>query len=113
MNRELFTAACAALLLLAACAAMQHDAMQHDMTQHAPESNAEHDAAQPAATLRQDDFDAPAPAAVAEAQKAGGGGGHEGRDSSAAIYTCPMHPQVTSTTPGVCSICGMTLVKKE
>jgi Cu(I)/Ag(I) efflux system membrane fusion protein len=30
-----------------------------------------------------------------------------------AIYTCPMHPQVQSETPGNCPICGMTLVLKK
>ena len=29
------------------------------------------------------------------------------------IYTCPMHPQIVEHHPGNCSICGMTLVKKE
>lgn len=28
----------------------------------------------------------------------------------AASYTCPMHPQVQSATPGSCSACGMALV---
>jgi Cu(I)/Ag(I) efflux system membrane fusion protein len=28
------------------------------------------------------------------------------------LYTCPMHPQVISKKPGVCPICGMTLVVK-
>lgn len=32
---------------------------------------------------------------------------------AAGEYTCPMHPQVTADKPGSCSICGMTLVKKE
>lgn len=27
------------------------------------------------------------------------------------IYSCPMHPDVTSTKPGNCSKCGMALVK--
>jgi hypothetical protein len=31
----------------------------------------------------------------------------------AAVYTCPMHPEVTSNRPGSCPKCGMTLVKKE
>jgi len=31
----------------------------------------------------------------------------------AAVYTCPMHPEVTSTTPGKCPKCGMTLVKRR
>jgi Cu(I)/Ag(I) efflux system membrane fusion protein len=28
-------------------------------------------------------------------------------------YTCPMHPQIMEDHPGVCPICGMTLVKKS
>ncbi len=28
-------------------------------------------------------------------------------------YTCPMHPEVHSDTPGKCPECGMTLVKKS
>lgn len=28
-------------------------------------------------------------------------------------YYCPMHSQVTSDKPGACSICGMTLVKRQ
>lgn len=30
-----------------------------------------------------------------------------------AVYTCPMHPEVTSDKPGNCPKCGMTLVLKE
>lgn len=33
--------------------------------------------------------------------------------STAAIYTCPMHPQIIRDQPGKCPICGMGLVKKE
>ena len=101
----------------------------------APTTNAEIARTQPASTLRSDDFDAPAPIAVTEAQKAAaGGGGHSGHGapstmpattgadphaghgtasgaSQQTIYTCPMHPEVTSTTPGTCPKCGMTLVK--
>jgi Cu(I)/Ag(I) efflux system membrane fusion protein len=29
------------------------------------------------------------------------------------LYYCPMHPSFTSDRPGHCSICGMSLVKKE
>jgi uncharacterized Zn finger protein (UPF0148 family) len=32
--------------------------------------------------------------------------------STKTVYTCPMHPQVVKSAPGVCPICGMTLVKK-
>ena len=32
--------------------------------------------------------------------------------SPAAVYACPMHPQVNATEPGKCPICGMTLVKQ-
>ena len=28
-------------------------------------------------------------------------------------YTCPMHPQIRTSSPGECPICGMSLVKKE
>jgi Cu(I)/Ag(I) efflux system membrane fusion protein len=28
------------------------------------------------------------------------------------VYTCSMHPQIISDTPGTCPICGMNLVKK-
>jgi hypothetical protein len=34
------------------------------------------------------------------------------KDMSAAMYSCPMHPEVTSTKAGKCSKCGMALVKK-
>jgi len=29
----------------------------------------------------------------------------------AAVYSCPMHPEVTSNEPGKCSKCGMNLEK--
>jgi Heavy metal binding domain len=34
------------------------------------------------------------------------------RSAAAAVYACPMHPEVQETKPGNCSICGMTLVQK-
>jgi hypothetical protein len=96
-----------------------------------PTSNAEMARTRPAATLQPDDFDVPVAIAVEEARKAAGGGGHEGHGTSPAtadphaehdttsgtsqqtVYTCPMHPEVMSATPGTCPKCGMTLVKKE
>ena len=35
------------------------------------------------------------------------------KNMSAAMYSCPMHPEVTSNKAGKCSKCGMTLVKKK
>ena len=35
------------------------------------------------------------------------------KPAAATIYTCPMHPEVTSDKPGSCPKCGMTLVKKK
>ena len=33
--------------------------------------------------------------------------------NAAIVYTCPMHPEVTSDKAGKCSKCGMDLVKKN
>lgn len=33
--------------------------------------------------------------------------------ATAAVYTCPMHPDIQKNEPGTCPICGMDLVKKE
>jgi hypothetical protein len=35
---------------------------------------------------------------------------HGGSHREAAIYTCPMHPEVVSSAPGTCPKCGMKLV---
>lgn len=35
------------------------------------------------------------------------------KPAAATVYTCPMHPEVTSDKPGSCPKCGMTLVKKK
>jgi len=45
-------------------------------------------------------------------------GGHEGHSMPApaaagAEYSCPMHPEVKQASPGSCSKCGMTLVKRQ
>jgi len=34
-------------------------------------------------------------------------------EASASSYVCPMHPQITSSEPGTCPICGMKLVPAE
>lgn len=34
-------------------------------------------------------------------------------NSTAVAYACPMHPDVTSSSPGECPRCGMALVRKE
>lgn len=93
-----------------ALAAMQHD-MSHMSHQHAaPNPSVTINTAaprsstapvDPAATLKPDDFDAPKTPQQASAK------------TTESYYTCPMHPQIHSATPGKCPICGMTLVKKE
>ena len=35
------------------------------------------------------------------------------QSANAIVYTCPMHPEVTSDKPGQCPKCGMNLEKKE
>src|SRR4029077_17428706 len=32
------------------------------------------------------------------------------QDETATAWTCPMHPEIVRTEPGVCPICGMKLV---
>ncbi|MEO3480564.1 heavy metal-binding domain-containing protein [Phaeobacter sp. CAU 1743] len=39
--------------------------------------------------------------------------GHAEDAGGAGAYTCPMHPEVISDTPGKCPKCGMNLVKAE
>jgi Cu(I)/Ag(I) efflux system membrane fusion protein len=47
---------------------------------------------------------------------AAGCGGNKSKDGAGVVaekkvlYTCPMHPQIIRDKPGVCPICGMTLV---
>jgi hypothetical protein len=50
-----------------------------------------------------------APEAVAVTEHAP----HASGDAAAVVYTCPMHPQITSPTPGRCPICSMNLVPKK
>ena len=39
--------------------------------------------------------------------------GHDAGSPKAFVYTCPMHPEVTSSQPGKCPKCGMKLVPKK
>ncbi len=74
----------------------------------------------PASDLRRDDID-PNVTTTAAARKAtpgaigghvhGGAAGSSGATS--ATYTCPMHPEIVSATPGKCPKCGMPLVPKQ
>lgn len=34
-------------------------------------------------------------------------------ESAVVVYACPMHPEVTSETPGICPKCRMTLVQRR
>ena len=107
-------------MLLAACSSTRHDSGL-DSSMHTDHAHARApETATPGAALRSDEFDAAAPISVAEAAKAAGSGEvmtHADHDAhgeeTTAIYACPMHPEVTSTTPGKCPKCGMTLVKRN
>jgi len=91
---------------------------------------------QPARTLSPDALDSPAATSVLDAQRSedmaqGGshaehGGtythvdvGRSGAQAPAAephqhaVYACPMHPEVTSSSPGTCPKCGMALVERR
>jgi len=39
--------------------------------------------------------------------------GHEHGHEEASAYTCPMHPEIRSSTPGRCPKCGMDLVPEQ
>lgn len=38
---------------------------------------------------------------------------HHAAPAGDVVYTCPMHPDVQSSSPGTCPTCGMALVRKE
>jgi hypothetical protein len=79
----------------------------------APRSSADLAKVDPAATLKMDAFDAPFAIAIEEAAKASGPRAPEAKPGMAVVYTCPMHPEVTSPRPGKCPKCGMTLVVRK
>jgi multidrug efflux pump subunit AcrA (membrane-fusion protein) len=54
-----------------------------------------------------------APGAVAPAPAAPAKGAAETAKPAKVVYTCPMHPEVTSDKPGKCPKCGMDLVPKK
>ena len=65
---------------------------------------------------------APAPAAehghdhggtTPPAKKDKAGETDKAKKPSATVYTCSMHPEITSDKPGKCPKCGMKLVPKE
>ena len=96
-----------ALVALAGCAGGgRHAAADHPASASAPE--APHPAASPG--LAPDEFDRARPAV-------GGAAGARAVPGSpsepAAMYACPMHPEVIQATPGTCPKCGMRLVPKE
>jgi len=54
-----------------------------------------------------------APAAKAPALSRKPAASARGPAQPAAIYACPMHPEVTDTTASKCPKCGMTLVRRK
>ncbi len=90
-------------VLIAACSSANLDPLPGRRPDDGPAARA----TRPEVSLRADEFDAASPVSVAEAEKGGGG------EPAHAMYACPMHPEVTSETPGTCPKCGMELVKKE
>jgi hypothetical protein len=54
-----------------------------------------------------------APPQHAPAKPAAGAPAQPAAQQQAAVYTCPMHPEVQQSTPGKCPKCGMNLEKKS
>ena len=81
-------------------------AVESDHSQHgaAPQQSA---APAPPAVDHSQHRASPAPASRATPRTA------SPKPAAQTIYTCPMHPEVTSPKPGTCPKCGMALVKKS
>lgn len=80
----------------------QDEAGQH-MAMHGNESKQEHSAHVPVMNMHQHEGKSDEQVSKDEST-------HE---NDKGVYTCPMHPEVQSDTPGNCPICGMNLVKQE
>jgi hypothetical protein len=80
----------------------------HDMRAMPPGADRENPPAPMPATR---DGTHPAPGTDHDAHRSHGSG--SASEQAAVVYTCPMHPEVTSDRPGTCPKCGMALVKKR
>ncbi|HEV7767696.1 MAG TPA: heavy metal-binding domain-containing protein [Thermoanaerobaculia bacterium] len=106
----------ACTVLAAACASVPPNSPADTHTHHATvQSDVD-----PAATLQPDAFDSAVPVSVAESTRIPGAtpdphAHHRPptTDNGQLTYVCPMHPDVTSATPGKCPRCGMSLVIKK
>ena len=112
----LLTIVCTAVLV--GCVSVQMPELTQSHPAH-PESEASGNSTWPSILkLREEPLVAP-PLPIpsegrspAPASKAHGDHSTAGMDVGAAMYVCPMHPEVTSDSPDSCSKCGMNLVKK-
>lgn len=115
-------------VLLGACATRPpaHDSVSSPASPHAPESNRLHARQTHASNETSRKIDARLKeTATRDGQLAHHdvkGVTHSKNDDSthkptgnetAAMYGCPMHPEVRQNQPGKCAICGMTLIEKE